>query len=227
MAGRAAPLTSGAEGKEIVERGIRDEIAGGALAPGFRLVEADLSERYSVSRNSARLALDSLTAEGLVERIPNKGARVRTVTLEEAVEIMETRMVLDGLLARKAAERATDEEVADLTANLRRMRELVVSGELLTYSNLIQEHHRLVQRAARQPIVASLISRLQGQIVRHQFQLSLRPGRAQQSVEELARVVDAIAEHDADLAEQMGRAHLKATVDALRSEATETRTSQR
>lgn len=213
------PLMSGAKGKDLVEREVRNEITSGSMAPRYRLVESELSERYHVSRGSVRLALDALTAEGLVERIPNKGARVRAVSLDEAVEIMETRMVLDGLMSRKAAEAATEDQRAALKANLVAMEEQVAAGELLSYTDLIQQHHHLVHAAARQPIVESLLERLQAQIGRHQFRLSLRPERARQSLEELRGVVDAIAAGDPDRAEAAGRQHFLATVEALKFEA--------
>jgi len=67
-----------------------------------------------VTRASLRQALIDLTADGLVERIPNRGARVRVVTTEEAVAITECRMALEALCAAKAAERVTDDEAAKL-----------------------------------------------------------------------------------------------------------------
>lgn len=208
-------LVSGARGRDLAEERLREDMARGDVAPGQRLVEADVSERYGVTRNSARLALDALAADGLVERIPNRGARVRTVSTEEAVAIMECRMVLDGLLAGKAAQAATEEETGGLVANLRLMEQALAAQELLRYSALIQDQHALVRRAARHPIASALVERLQAQIVRHQFQLSLRPGRPQRSLEELRRVVDAIVARDPGAAEQAARAHMQAVVAAL------------
>jgi DNA-binding GntR family transcriptional regulator len=216
VAWEGAPLT-GVRGRDLAEERLRSELARGDVAPGQRLVESELAERYGVTRNSTRLALDALAAEGLVERIPNRGARVRTVSTEEAVAVMECRMVLDGLLAGKAAQAATDDDAERLTANCRLMEQALQAQELLRYSALIQEHHALVRQAARQPIASALVERLQAQIVRHQFQLSLRPGRPQQSLAELRRVVDAIIARDPKTAEEAARAHMRAVVTALRA----------
>jgi DNA-binding GntR family transcriptional regulator len=71
-------------------------------------VEEDLAGTLGVTRQSLRAALLDLTAEGLVERIPNRGARVRVVSTEEAVAITECRMALEALCAVKAAERIND-----------------------------------------------------------------------------------------------------------------------
>jgi DNA-binding GntR family transcriptional regulator len=208
-------LRTGVRGKDVAERRLREQIARGEVAPGQRLVEAELSERYGVTRNSARLALEALAADGLVERIRNRGARVRTLTTEEAVGIMECRMVLDGLLSRKAAEGASDDQIDRVVANRERMEQAVADHDLLKYSELIQEHHELVREMAQHPIAAALEERLQAQIVRHQFQLSLRPGRANESLAELQRVIDPIVDRDPDRAEEAARAHFQGVIAAL------------
>ena len=215
VTGEGAHLLRGVRGKRIAERRLREEITRGAVVPGQRLVEPELGERYGVTRNSARLALDVLIAAGMVERIPNRGARVRVVPTSEVVAILECRQVLDGLLSRMAALNATDGQIDRFLANLERMRRAVADHELLEYSELTQEHHRLLAESARQPSASSLVQRLQGQIVRHQFQLLLRPGRARQALAELTRVVDAIAERRADAAEAAARAHVQGAIDAL------------
>ncbi|MGW3614774.1 GntR family transcriptional regulator [Micromonospora sp. NPDC005163] len=194
---------------------LREAITGGEFAPGQRLIEADLVSLLGASRNAVRLALESLVAEGLVERIPNRGARVRTVSTAEAVAITECRMALEGLIAAKAAQHATDAEVAELRAHVRRMPEAVQAGELMRYSALIHELHQLIRQAARQPTAAALIERLQAQIVRQQFQLSLLPGRPQVSLAGLTAVVKAITARDPESAEAAARAHLSSVIAAL------------
>jgi DNA-binding GntR family transcriptional regulator len=221
VSGGGAHLLRGVQARRVVEQRLREEITRGAVVPGQRLVEPELGERYGVTRNSARLALDVLITEGLVERIPNRGARVRVVSPSEAVAILECRQVLDGLLARKAAQNATVEEVDRLRAVLERMRQAVADREVLVYSTLVQEHHRLLRESARQPMASSLVESLQSRIARHQFRFLLRPGRAQQSLDGLARVVDAVAGRRPDAAESAARAHLQAVIDAVLREPTE------
>jgi len=218
MTAPAKPL-SGSKGRDVAESRLRRELDRGELVPGQRLVEAELGELYGVTRSSVRLALDALVADGLVERILNRGARVRTVSPEAAVGILECRMVLDGLLARKAVENGEAQDLANLDDNLEQMQQMVATGELLRYSELIQRHHTLIQHAARHPAAIELVGRLQGQIVRHQFRLSLRPERAHESLGELGRVVAAVQARDADRAEELARAHLQGVIAAIRREA--------
>jgi DNA-binding GntR family transcriptional regulator len=212
---------SGAAGRNLVEAGLRSDIQRGQIVPGQRLVEADLAERYAVTRGSARAALDVLIADGLVERIRNRGGRVRTLSTDEAIEVLECRMVLDGLLARKAVEHGTDDDVARLHENLAAMDEAVGSGDLLKYSDLIQEHHALVRAAARHATASNTVERLQAQIVRHQFRLSLRPARAAESLEELRGVVREIEARRPGAAETATQAHLRGVIEAVIAESHE------
>ncbi len=199
----------------VAERALRAGISRGDMPPGYRLVEAELVTLTGVSRSAVRLAIDTLAAEGLVERIPNKGARVRVVSTEEAVAITECRMPLEGLLARKAAERITDAEADRLRAHLETMTAAVDSGDVQKYSELIQQLHGLVGQAARHPIAADLVGRLQAQLVRHQFRLSLRPGRPRVSLGELSELVDAITGRDPGRAEAAATTHFRSVIAAL------------
>jgi DNA-binding GntR family transcriptional regulator len=205
----------GGTAQESAARSLRAAISRGDMPPGHRLVEADLVESLGVTRGSVRLAIDAVIAEGLVERIPNRGARVRVVSTEEAVAITECRMPLEALLARKAAERITDAEVDRLRAHLDTMTGAVESGDVLGYSELIQQLHGMVGQAARHPIAADLVGRLQAQLVRHQFRLSLRPGRPRVSLSELTGLVDAISDRDPDRAEAAALIHFRSVIEAL------------
>ncbi len=128
---------------------IRQAILSGDLAPGRRLVEEDLAGSLGVTRQSLRAALLDLTADGLVERVPNRGARVRIVTTEEAVAITECRMALEALCAVKAALRITDEEAAKLRELGENLKRAVADGNPLRYSELNRELHRRVGRDLR------------------------------------------------------------------------------
>ena len=185
------------------------------MAPGQRLVEEELAGLLAVTRASLRAALFDLTAEGLVERIPNRGARVRAVTLDEAVAITECRMALEGLCAAKAAELVTESQAARLRELGQEMERSVADGEPLKYSALNPELHRLIREISAQTVAADLLERLNGQLVRHQFRLSLRPGRPQASLPEHLAMIDAVAGRRPAEAEQVTRQHLRSVIDAL------------
>jgi DNA-binding GntR family transcriptional regulator len=191
----------------------------GDYAPNQRLVEADLCEQYRATRAVVRSALQELAADGLVEIQRNKGARVRAVSLAEAIEITEARMVLEGLAARKAAERCSADEASELQGIGREMRAAYARSELLAYSDLNARLHRRIREIGRHGTSASLIERLGAQVVRHQFRLALQPGRPAVSLPQHERIIAAVAAGDPDAAEQAMRAHLASVAEALRGSA--------
>lgn len=194
---------------------LRDAIREGEFAPNQRLVEADLSERFGASRGSVRTALLELSAEGIVERVQNRGARVRSVSLAEAVEITEVRMALEGLCAAKAAGRLTDDDRASLRAIGLAMQDAVRTGDLLGYSELNQQLHSLVRNLGGQATAQAILERLRGQNVRHQFRLALHPGRAAESLPQHLEIIEALCAGDAGAAETAVRAHLRSVIDML------------
>jgi DNA-binding GntR family transcriptional regulator len=212
----ASAPREGEAGRLAASDALRAAIINGDVSPGQRLVEPELAEAFDVTRASVRAALIDLTAEGLVERIPYRGARVRVVTVEEAVAITECRMVLEGLCAAKAATNATDDQIDSLVQLGTRMRAAVDEGEWMKYSALNREVHQMVQDIADQPVAAGLLQRLRGQIVRHQFRLAMRDGRAHVSLPEHLAIIDAIAQRNPDAAEHAARAHLRSVIAALR-----------
>ena len=82
---------------------LREAITRGQLMPNERLIEADLARSFAVNRANIRMALAMLDQEGLVVREPNRGARVRLVSDAEAIEIAETRLAIEVMVARRAA----------------------------------------------------------------------------------------------------------------------------
>lgn len=194
---------------------IREAILSGEFVPNQRLVEADLSEQFAASRAAVRTALLELAHEGLVERMQNRGARVRAVSLAEAIEICEVRMVLEGLCAAKAAERVTEAEDTELAGIGAAMRSAVSGGDVLGYSRLNQRLHRRIREISAQRTAATVLERLRAQSVRHQFRLAMQPGRPTLSLPEHLAIIDAIRAHDPQAAERAAQAHLRSVIRAL------------
>jgi DNA-binding GntR family transcriptional regulator len=130
---------------------VRDGILQGSYAAGSRLTEQDLARAAGVSRTPVREALRRLHAEGLVHFEPNHGAVVAQFALADAEEIFELRALLEPVSARRAAERSTDAEIAELKSLA--TRQIAESARrrgdyLLRIGELNGQFHRLVQAAA-------------------------------------------------------------------------------
>ncbi|MBL1287803.1 GntR family transcriptional regulator [Streptomyces sp. For3] len=207
---------SGEQARQLALTRLRQAILHGEMAPAQRLVENELAEQFGVTRASVRAALIELESEGLVERIRNRGSRVRVVSVDEAVAITECRMALEGLCAAKAAVTAGDGQLDRLTEVGEAMTKAVADGEPMLYSDLNHELHALIREFSGQQTAVSLLERLNGQLVRHRFQLALRPGRPQQSLSEHLAMIDAIRARDPQAAEAAVRSHLASVIEALR-----------
>jgi DNA-binding GntR family transcriptional regulator len=196
---------------------MRAAIVQGEYAPRQRLIENDLCERFGTSRFLVRSALQELAGQGLVEFQRNRGARVREISLGEAIEITEVRMLLEGLQAARAAERITKAEAAALRGIVKDMRIAVANSELLRYRDLNASLHASVRDIAAHETSARLLRQLRDQTVRHQFSLALIPGRPTVSLPQHEAIVTAVTSHDPVAAEQAMHEHLQSVIDAFRA----------
>jgi DNA-binding GntR family transcriptional regulator len=194
---------------------LREAIVRGELAPNQRLVEADMSNAFRMPRAAVRTALVRLEHEGLVEREPHRGARVRLVSEQEAVEILQARASLEGLAAREAALRITKATAAEVRAVLARQRAALGGQDLLGASDVNAELHAKIVDLSGHTTAQRLIRSLNSQMVRFQFRTILIPGRPTQSLEEHAAIVEAVTAGEAEKAERAMRRHLTNVAKAL------------
>ncbi|KRE22535.1 GntR family transcriptional regulator [Agromyces sp. Soil535] len=196
---------------------LRNAILRGDFAPRQRLIEAELAERYGAGRFVIRNALLQLAADGLVELQPNRGARVREISVDEAVEITEIRRAVEGLVAARAAEQVTDAQIEELHALGESMTLAVEQGELLRYSDLNATLHSQLREIAGHATATRIIEQLNGQMVRHQFRLSLVPGRPSVSLPEHLAIIDAVCDRDSERAGRLMGEHIGSVIVTLRT----------
>lgn len=103
----ARPGRRGEKGRSVAEH-LGEAIRSGRFVPGQRLVEAELTAELGVSRGPVREALRRLSAEGLIELVPNRGALVRRLSQKEALDLFQIRSELEALAARLAARRMAE-----------------------------------------------------------------------------------------------------------------------
>jgi DNA-binding GntR family transcriptional regulator len=195
---------------------LRAAIVRGDIAPNARLVEADVSTTFDMSRGAVRTALIRLEEEGLVIREPHRGARVRQVSDDEAVEILQARAVLEGLAVRLTAERIDETGAERLRESLARHRALLESGDLLGASDANADLHATLLELSGHDTAVKLINALNSQSVRYQYRTILIPGRSASSVAEHTAIVDAVVRHQPAHAESAMRTHLFNVAQALR-----------
>lgn len=187
---------------------LREAITRGQLQPNERLIEADLARSFAVNRANIRMALAMLDQEGLVVREPNRGARVRLVSDAEAIEIAETRLGIEVMVARRAAQQATPADHAALRRIEADMVRAVKDADYPAFSVCNATLHREIQRIAGNATANRILQTLKSHLVRLQYRVILTPGRPATSLAEHSVIVDAICAGDADAAETAMRQHL-------------------
>lgn len=195
---------------------LRALIVGGRLMPNQRLVEAELVPLLQVNRTKVRTALARLEQEGLVVSAPNRGAWVRLISSEEAIEITQARGALEVLVVRQAAEHITKPDGAKLRRIERQMRAAIEAADLTAYSDLNGKLHAELYRIAALPNVARILMTLKSQLVRFQYRPILLPGRPQHSIIEHTEIVESVCAGDPDWAERAMRDHIAQVLVALR-----------
>ena len=196
---------------------LRNDILNGDFPPGERLIELQLTDRYGVGRAAIRSAIVELGAEGLVVHETNRGATVRRVPIEEAIEIAEAREVLEGLLARRAAERATDQDRNELSQIVTDMRAAVSSNRQADYSELNRVLHRRIREISGHSTASELVANLRNRGAHHQFRLATMPGRSGDSLPQHVDIVEAIVAGDGDAAAEAMWVHLSSVQEVLGS----------
>jgi len=178
----------------------------GMLRPGTRLREAELAREFDVSRTPIREALKRLEAQGLAVHEPNRGMVIPVLGHEEINELYMVRRVLEGTVARFAAQHASDAEIEILRGMIAEDRRHVEDAEALAKSN--REFHRRLTLASHNRYLIEQVAHLRQAILLLAGTTLVDPARRKSAVEEHARIVEAIAGHDGDEAEEAARHHI-------------------
>ena len=206
---------SGANRTSQAYHDLRALILSGHYEPDSRLTESELTTQLQVSRGTIRSVLARLAQEGYVTAEANRSARTRSFSVDEAVEILETRAVMEAALAAKAAERATDTDIAAMTETCKRMWDWQVPGGREEYANLNRKFHEQVKRAARQATLTRFVDSLLYPLVMQQYRDADREQPRTDSVREHEAILAAIVTHNPEAAAAAMRHHLSSARRAL------------
>src|SRR3984885_9446048 len=209
------PPAHGATVGFIVER-LREDILAGRLEPGSRLIESDLTVRFAVSRGPVRESLRRLSADGLIEHWPHRGAIVRRLSEREIRELFLIRIEMEALAARLAAAADAPEQRARFVASIRPIYPDAPRNPC-EYLNENASFHDAVMALADNLQLRDLAARLQLPLIMAQVGDVLTPAVLNASVQEHRAGAQAILDCNSEAASARMRAHLeRAAAVALR-----------
>jgi DNA-binding GntR family transcriptional regulator len=197
--------------REIYEQ-LKRAILRSQLAPGAWLPQEELAEQFGVSRMPIRDALRMLSAEGLVELLPHRGARVAPLSAEELEELYAVRMGLECLAARLAAARMTPVVLERMAQALRWLGELGRSTDLEAYLEAEAEYHRVCYAASGRERLCRNVADLRQRADRYLRAVFDGPARFHESLRHQRRLYAACERRDGPGAERTLRSALRWTV---------------
>lgn len=195
---------------------LREMIVTGELGAGSKVPVAQLAEQLGVSPTPLREALKVLAAEGLVELLPNRGARIASYTVEDARNLFEVIAGIESLAAELAAGRMDAGDLAGLEAMHGQMRGHFEADEKPDYFDLNSRIHSRIIDLAGNEVLAAVHRSLMVRANRGRFIAITDPARWAQAMDEHEQVMAAFRARDAGAAARIWRTHLQHTGEAVR-----------
>lgn len=197
---------------EQVYFNLRDEILYGQYFPGVHLVESELVEKYSTSRTTIREVLRRLTEDELVEQIPHKGVRVRTLSIKEVHDYYQIAKALEGIVARDVALNRTDEQLKELESILSKIKTAVDNENVVEHIKLIHHFRSTLASYTGNIPLTKLVSKTHRIIAlyisKHYIKTSLAI-----AYENHVKLVDAIRKQDPIVARATMKALIQTSLD--------------
>jgi DNA-binding GntR family transcriptional regulator len=200
---------------------LKERILSGELEPGQSLIEEAIAAELAISRTPLREAIQRLESEELVIRQPNGRLRIAPISREEVEEIFVIRSMLEGIVARYAAQNATEADIRELAVKLDNIRYATEQGgekEVLLSGS---EFHTFLYQLSGQKTTIKLLNTLKDRISRYRRLIPKHDkGRQGKAIDEHRRIYEYIAAHDPDGAERAMKEHIlnsmQTAVDSIR-----------
>jgi DNA-binding GntR family transcriptional regulator len=173
---------------------LRDHIVEGNIPDGGRVLERELCELLGISRTPLREALKVLAAEGLVELLPNRGARVRALSEHDLRELFDVMGGLEALAGRLACENITDAEVSEIERLHHEMYGFYLHRDMHNYFRVNQLIHRRIVEASRNTALQAAYGTIAGRIRRVRYTANFARDHARwgEAMREHETILDAL-----------------------------------
>ncbi len=180
------------------------------LLPGEKIPQEKLAEDLGISRTPLINALKFLEKEKLVQSIPRRGFFMRTFTQKEMISIFELREVLEGLAARKAAQKITDNQIVQLGKFFKQFAGDKDIDDIRAYAREDRRFHKFLLDIGAKEFLKSILETYN--VISYSYQVVSPEGlvrHPRETIREHRAMIDAIAGRDAEAAENLMRRHFQ------------------
>jgi DNA-binding GntR family transcriptional regulator len=188
---------------------LRELILAGELEPRSRINEMALCARFSISRTPLREAIKLLAAEGLLELLPNRGARVAAISDVEIDEIIEVVAALEGAAGELACHHITPRELEALKGLTADMVEAWRQKDYPRYFLRNEEIHAGIMAAARNQSLQTVYNSLSGRVQRARYSATKTAPQWKQAIKDHERMLELLAKRESAKLGELLRDHLR------------------
>lgn len=187
---------------------IREDILSGKYKEHEELKEVAIGEELGVSRTPVREAFRQLELEGLIRMVPNKGAYVTGITAKDVKDIYMIRSLLEGLCARMATEKITEEQLEEMEENIYLAQFHADKGHMEQMAELDNRFHDILYAACDSKMLEHLLKDFHEYVLRIRQKTLSTSSRGRASNDEHRQIMEAIKEKDARKAEELANRHI-------------------
>lgn len=194
---------------EIVFDYLKNAIISGELKPGERLMEIAIAQQLGVSRTPVREAIRKLEKEKFIEMIPRKGAYVSSTTTKDMLDVLEVRRLIEGFASELAAERMSDEKLAELSNTHQAFIRALDDGDRDSMVALDNEFHELIFESAENLKLIEIQKQLSEQVQRYRLNYFNDYSEFEELREMHEKIFSAIEKKASKLAGDLARQHVE------------------
>lgn len=187
---------------------IREDILNGRYKEGEKLIEAKLAEEMGVSRTPVREALKQLELDGLVDNVPNRGVIVKGISNQDIQDIFEIRAAIEGIAAKWAVERITEEELHSLKEIHELAEFYVFKKDIEKFAELNTRFHEIIYKATKSRYLEQVLKDFQYYMKQARRKSLQKEGRMEDAFAEHKDILEAFLKRDKEEAEKMLTLHV-------------------
>ncbi len=199
---------------EVADR-LRELILSGGLEPKSRVNELELCERFGTSRTPLREAIKILSSEGLVELLPNRGARVASLSAAEIDEMVQVVAALEAVAAELACLRAEEDEIDAIAEDTQTMLEAFQRQDEEAYFTLNRAIHEGIMAAARNGTLKAIYANLSSRIQRMRYTAHKTPDQWQRAMNEHQEMVRLLRAREGEKLAAVMKAHIRGKAEVI------------
>ncbi|MCT4620877.1 MAG: GntR family transcriptional regulator [Marinisporobacter sp.] len=188
---------------------LREDILNGKYAEGEKLGEAKLAEELGVSRTPVREALKQLELDGIVENKPNRGVVVLGISKQDIEDIYTIRTAIEGIAARWAVERITEEELEELKESYELMEFYTFKNDIEKFAELNTKFHEVIYKATKSRHLEQVLKDFQYYMKKTRRKSLHVEGRIKESLKEHKVILDAFLNKDQEAAQKALTIHVE------------------